>query len=182
VVAVGDGALGFWSAVRDVWPETREQRCWVHRLANVLDKLPKRLQGRAKQALHEIMGAETRADAERAGKEFEAGYGAKYPKAITSLRRDWEKLLTFFDFPAEHWKHLRTSNVVESPFATVRLRQRVTKGAGSRTKAITMAFKLLEMAQMRWRRLDGSQLLPLVAHGVKYRDGVRLETKEDRAA
>jgi putative transposase len=140
------------------------------------------LQGRAKQGLHEIMDAETRADAERAGKEFEAEYGTKYPKAIASLRRDWEKLLTFFDFPAEHWKHLRTSNVVESPFATVRLRQRVTKGAGSRTKAITMAFKLLEMAQARWRRLDGSQLLPLVAHGVKYRDGVRVESKEDRAA
>lgn len=182
VVAVGDGALGFWAAVRNVWPETREQRCWVHRLVNVLDKLPKRLQGRAKESLHEIMDAETRADAVRAGNEFEAEYGAKYPKAIASLRRDWEKLLTFFDFPAEHWKHLRTSNVIESPFATVRLRQRVTKGAGSRTKAITMAFKLLEMAQMRWRRLDGSQLLPLVAHGVKYRDGVRLENKEDRAA
>lgn len=155
MIAVGDGALGFWAAVRDVWPETREQRCWVHRLANVLDKLPKRMQGRAKQALHEIMGAETRAEAEQAGQEFGAEYGMKYPNAVESLRRDWEKLLTFFDFPAEHWKHLRTSNVVESPFATVRLRQRVTKGAGSRTKATTMAFKLLEMAQARWRRLDG---------------------------
>jgi transposase-like protein len=156
----------------------------VHRLANVLDKLPKRLQGRAKDALHEIMNAETKADAERAGKEFEAEYGAKYPKAVASLRRDWEKLLTFFDFPAEHWKHLRTTNVIESPFATVRLRQRVTKGAGSRTKALTMAFKLLEMAQMRWRRLDGPELLSLVAHGVKYRDGVQVqeESKEDRAA
>src|SRR5690606_4300283 len=123
-----------------VWPETREQRCWMHRLANVLDKLPKRLQGRAKQALHEIMDAETKADAERAADEFEAEYGAKYPKAIGSLRRDFDKLLTFFDFPAEHWKHLRTTNVVESPFSTVRLRTRVTKGAGSRTTAITMAF------------------------------------------
>ncbi len=182
VVAVGDGALGFWAALRDVWPETREQRCWVQRLANVLDKLPKRLQGRAKKALHEIMDAETKSDAERAADEFEAGYGVKYPKAITSLRRDFEKLLTFFDFPAEHWKHLRTTNVIESPFATVRLRQRVTKGPGSRTKAITMTFKLLEMAEKRWRRINGHELLPLVAHAVKYRDGVQLESKEDRAA
>lgn len=182
VVAVGDGALGFWAALRDVWPETREQRCWVHRLANVLDKLPKRLQGRAKKALHEIMDAETKADAERAAEEFEAEYGAKYPKAVGSLRRDFEKLLTFFDFPAEHWKHLRTTNIIESPFATVRLRQRVTKGPGSRTKAITMAFKLLEMAEQRWRRINGPELLPLVAHGVKYRDGNQIENKEERAA
>ena len=182
IVAVGDGALGFWAALRDVWPETREQRCWVHRLANVLDKLPKRLQGRAKKALHEIMDAETKADAERAADEFEAEYGAKYPKAVASLRRDFEKLLTFFDFPAEHWKHLRTTNIIESPFATVRLRQRVTKGPGSRMKAITMAFKLLEMAEQRWRRINGPELLPLVAHGVKYRDGIQIESKEDRAA
>jgi transposase-like protein len=182
VVAVGDGALGFWAAVRDVWPETQEQRCWVHRLANVLDKLPKRLQGRAKQALHEIMHAETKAEAERAADTFAAEYGAKYPKAVTSLRRDFPKLLTFYAFPAEHWKHLRTTNVIESPFATVRLRQRVTKGAGSRTKAITMAFKLLEMAQLRWRRLNGPTLLPLVATGVKYQDGLQLKRKEDRAA
>jgi len=182
IVAVGDGALGFWAAVRDVWPETREQRCWMHRLANVLDKLPKRLQGRAKQALHEIMDAETKADAERAADEFEAEYAAKYPKAVASLRRDFEKLLTFFDFPAEHWKHLRTTNVVESPFSTVRLRTRVTKGAGSRTKAITMAFKLLDMAEKRWRRINGPEQLPLVAHGVKYRDGIQIESKEDRAA
>lgn len=182
IAAVGDGALGFWAALRDVWPETREQRCWVHRLANVLDKLPKRLQGRAKKALHEIMDAETKTDAERAANEFEAEYGAKYPKAVASLRRDFEKLLTFFDFPAEHWKHLRTTNIIESPFATVRLRQRVTKGPGSRTKAITMAFKLLEMAEQRWRRINGPELLPLVAHGVKYRDGIQIENKEERAA
>jgi transposase-like protein len=182
VVAVGDGALGFWAAVRDVWPETREQRCWVHRLCNVLDKLPKRLQGRARNALHEIMDAESKADAERAADAFEAEYAAKYPKAVASLRRDFEKLLTFFDFPAEHWKHLRTTNIIESPFATVRLRQRVTKGPGSRTKAITMTFKLLEMAEARWRRLNGHELLPLVAHGVKYQDGIQVENKEERAA
>jgi transposase-like protein len=182
VVAVGDGALGFWAAVRDVWPETREQRCWVHRLCNVLDKLPKRLQGRARNALHEIMDAESKADAERAADAFEAEYAAKYPKAVASLRRDFEKLLTFFDFPAEHWKHLRTTNIIESPFATVRLRQRVTKGPGSRTKANTMTFKLLEMAEARWRRLNGHELLPLVAHGVKYQDGIQVENKEERAA
>ena len=182
VVAVGDGALGFWAAVRDVWPETKEQRCWVHRLANVLDKLPKRLQDRAKQALHEIMNAETKAEAERAANVFEAASGAKYPKAVTSLRRNIPKLLTVYAFPAEHWRHLRTTNVLESPFATVRLRQRVTKAAGSRTKALTMAFKLLEMAQLRWRRLNGPALLPLVAPGVKYEGGVQLQCKEDRAA
>jgi transposase-like protein len=182
VVAVGDGALGFWAALRDVWPETREQRCWVHRLCSVLDKLPKRLQGRARSALHEIMDAESKADSERAADAFEAEYAAKYPKAVASLRRGFEKLLTFFDFPAEHWKHLRTTNIIESPFATVRLRQRVTKGPGSRTKAITMTFKLLEMAEKRRRRLNGHELLPLVAHGVKCQDGIQVENKEERAA
>ena len=164
-LAVGDGALGFWAALREVWPQAREQRDWVHRLANVLDKLPKRLQPKAKAALHEIMYAETREDAEQAITAFTAAYQAKYPKAVASLLRDRELLLTFFDFPAEHWKHLRTSNIVESPFATVRLRQRVTKGPGSRNKGLTMAFKLLEMAQNRWRRLNGSGLLPLVREG-----------------
>jgi transposase-like protein len=125
---VGDGALGFWAAVRDVWPETREQRDWCHKLANVLDKLPKRLQGRAKRGLREAMYAEKRADAVKALEGFAAEYGAKYPKAVECMQRDKDKLLTFFEFPAEHWKHLRTSNPIESPFATVRLRQRVTKG------------------------------------------------------
>ena len=175
VVAVGDGALGFWVALRNVWPEAQEQRCWVHRIANVLDKLPKRLQVKAKQALHEILYAETREHA-RAGIElFAQDYGAKYPKAVGSLRKDEELLLTFFDFPAEHWQHLRTTNVIESPFATVRLRQRVTKGAGSRAKGLMMAFKLLEMAQKRWRRINGAQLVPLVRGGVRFIDGIRAE-------
>jgi putative transposase len=152
VVAVGDSALGFWAAVGAVWPETREQRCWVHRLANVLDKLPKRLQPKAKQALHAIRQAPTRTAAEAGIDVFAAEYDAKYPKAVTSLRRDQAQLLTFYDFPAEHWRHLRTTNMIESPFATVRLRQGVTKGAGSRTKALMMAFKLLSMAEERWRR------------------------------
>jgi transposase-like protein len=179
VVAVGDGALGFWAAVRDVWPKTQEQRCWVHRLANVLDKLPKRLQRQAKRALHEILYAETREQAERGITQFVTDYEAKYPKAVAALQRDPERLLTCFSFPAEHWKHLRTTNVIESPFATVRLRERVTKGAGSRTKGLVMAYKLLRMAEDRWRRLDGPQLLPLVRAGVRFTNGVQTErTKE----
>jgi transposase-like protein len=173
VLAVGDGALGFWKALRDVWPETREQRCWVHRIANVLDKLPKRLHARAKAALHEIMRAETRKAAQQAIERFEADYGAKYPKAVASLRRDEAELLAFFDFPAEHWLHLRTGNVIESPFATVRLRQRVTKGAGSRQKGLLMAFQLLAMAQRRWRKLNGAHLIPVVRAGVEFGDGVQ---------
>jgi len=175
VVAVGDGALGFWAALRDVWPETRVQRDWFHRLGNVLDKLPKRLQPKAKAALREIMYAATREAAEDAMDTFATQYRAKYPKAVESLLRDEQELLTFFDFPAEHWKHLRTSNVVESPFATVRLRQRVTKGPGSRSKGLSMAFKLLEMAQRRWRRLNGSDLLPLVREGATFTNGMRVE-------
>ena len=153
VVAVGDGALGFWAAAREVWPETRAQGCWCHKLANVLDKLPKRLQPRAKRALHEMMYAERRTDCEAARTRFEAEYQPKYSKAVESLTAHWERLVTFFDFPAEHWKHLRTTNVIESPFATVRLRERATRGAGSRTKGLLMAFKLLEMAQLRWRHM-----------------------------
>jgi transposase-like protein len=181
VVAVGDGALGFWAAVRDVWPKTRAQRDWFHKLGNVLDKLPRRLQPRVKAALHEIMYAETRAHARDAIGRFAAEYGAKYPKAVTTLEKDADVLLTFFDFPAEHWKHLRTSNVIESSFATVRLRQRVTKGAGSRTKGLLMAYKLLDMAQARWRRLNGGHLLPLVRAGVGFLDGVQQEGKVKKA-
>jgi transposase-like protein len=177
VLAVGDGALGFWNALRDVWPETREQRCWVHRIVNVLDKLPKRLHTKAKTALHEIMRAETRKAAERAIAGFEADYGAKYPKAVTSLRRDQAELLAFFDFPAEHWLHLRTGNVIESPFATVRLRQRVTKGAGSRQKGLLMAFQLLAMAERRWRRINAAHLVPLVRAGVEFGDGIQRERR-----
>jgi putative transposase len=178
VLAIGDGALGFWAAVRDVWPQTREQRDWVHRLANVLDKLPKRLQGPAKAALREIMNAPKRADAEAGIDRFEADYGAKYPKAITSLRRDQAELLTFFDFPAEHWKHIRTTNPIESTFATVRLRQRITKGPGSRKRGLTMAFKLIQMAQDRWRRLNAPHLLPLVRADVQFTDGVQVERED----
>jgi transposase-like protein len=181
VVAVGDGALGFWAAVRDVWPTTQEQRCWVHRLANVLDKLPKRLQPQAKRALHEVLYAATREQAETGIAQFVADYEAKYPKAVAALQRDQERLLTFFAFPAEHWKHLRTTNVIESPFATVRLRERVTKGAGSRAKGLVMAFKLLKMAEQRWRRVDGQQLLPLVRAGVSFPNGLQQERGHNRS-
>jgi transposase-like protein len=174
-LAIGDGALGFWAALRDVWPETREQRDWVHRIANVLDKLPKRLQPRAKAALHEIMRAESREAALEEIESFREEYSTKYPKAVDTLCRNQEKLLTFFDFPAEQWLHIRTSNPIESAFSTVRLRQRITKGAGSRRRGLTMAFKLLEMAQQRWRKLNGSELLPLVRAGVSFRNGVRVE-------
>jgi putative transposase len=174
-LAIGDGALGFWAALRDVWPETRAQRDWVHRIANVLDKLPKRQQPKVKAALRDIMRADSRKSAETDIQAFEEEYGAKYPKAVETLTRDQEALLTFFEFPAEHWLHIRTSNPVESAFATVRLRQRITKGAGSRQRGLTMAFKLLEMAQLRWRRLNGAELLPLVRAGVPFKDGVRVE-------
>jgi transposase-like protein len=164
-----------------VWPETRAQGCWCHKLVNVLDKLPQRLQPRAKRALHEMMYAERRADCEAAKSRFAAEYQAKYPRAVESLAANWERLTTFFDFPAEHWKHLRTTNVIESAFATVRLRERATRGAGSRTKGLLMAFKLLDMAQQRWRRLDGARLLPLVRAGEKFIDGDRAEPRRSAA-
>ena len=179
MVAVGDGALGFWAAVGDVWPETRQARDWCHKLANVLDKLPRRLQPRAKALLHEVMYADTREHAQQAIVHFAEEYEAKYPKAVQCLRKDEDALLVHFAFPAEHWKHLRTSNVIESTFSTVRLRQRVTRGAGSRNKALLMAYKLLDMAQIRWRRLNGPELLPLVRAGVVFVDGVRQERENE---
>lgn len=175
VVAVGDGALGFWAALRDVFPKTREQRCWVHKIANVLDKLPKNQQPKAKSALHEMMNASTKAECERFMATFATDYEAKYPKAVKSLQTEADKLMTHFDLPAEHWKHLRTTNPIESTFATVKLRQRVTKGAGSRKAGLAMAYRLLLLAEASWRRLNGHQLLPLVRAGVQFLDGVRVE-------
>ena len=180
VLAIGDGALGFWAAVREVWPETREQRCWVHRIANVLDKLPARLQPQAKRALHDMMYADTRAACERAIDRFAQDYAAKYPKAVKSLTTDVARLLTHFEFPAAHWKHIRTTNPIESTFATVKLRTRVTKGAGSRTAGLTMAFKLLAAAQQSWRRLDAHELLPLVRAGRVFKDGQHVEPVEEQ--
>jgi putative transposase len=172
-LAVGDGALGFWAAIRKVFPETREQRCWVHKTANVLNKLPKSVQAKAKAMLHEIWQAETQADAEKAFDAFVATFEAKYPKASVCLAKDRDVLLTFYDFPAEHWVHLRTTNPIESTFATVRLRHRRTKGSGSRTACLTMVFKLARAAEKRWRRLNGSALLPEVIRGVPFVDGIK---------
>ncbi len=182
LLAIGDGALGFWAALREVWPETREQRCWVHRTANVLDKLPKRLQPRAKSQLHEIFHAETKEIAEEQVDRFVAAYEDKYPKAVASLLRDREMLLTFYDFPAAHWMSIRSTNVIESAFATVRLRQRVTKGAGSRAKGLTMAFKLLSMAEKRWRRIRSPQRVKELLAGKKFVDGETIanDTQEGR--
>lgn len=182
LLAIGDGALGFWAALGEVWPEAAEQSCWVHRLANVLDKLPKRLQGKAKSQLHEIFHAETKEIAEEQVDQFEADYKDKYPKAVASLLRDREKLLTFYDFPAAHWQSIRSTNVIESAFATVRLRQRVTKGAGSRSKGLTMAFKLLAMAEKRWRRIRSPHLVRVMLEGTKFVDGepVANDTQEGR--
>ena len=175
-LATGDGALGFWKALPQVYPTTREQRCWVHKTANVLDKLPKRLQPEAKQKLHQIWMAETRADAEQAFELFLETYRAKYPKATECLAKDRIVLLTFYDFPAEHWIHLRTTNPIESTFATVRLRHRRTKGNGSRLACLTMVFKLMQSASQKWRLLNGSQLLPDVIAGVQFIDGLKPQT------
>ena len=172
-LAVGDGALGFWKALDQIYPATRAQRCWVHKTANVLDKMTKRVQPGAKDALHQIWMAETRADAEAAFDLFLATYGAKYPKACECLSKDRAELLTFYDFPAEHWKHLRTTNPIESTFATIRLRHRRTKGSGSRTACLTMVFKLMQSAAQRWRLLNGSQLLDQVIQGVQFIDGIK---------
>ena len=172
-VAVADGALGFWAACRKVWPATREQRCWVHKTANVLNKLPKSVQPKAKAMLHEIWQAETKANAETAFDLFVTTFAAKYPKAVECLAKDRDVLLTFYDFPAEHWRHLRTTNPIESTFATVRLRHRRTKGSGSRTACLTMVFKLTLAAEKRWRRLNGSALLSEVIGGVRFIDGIK---------
>ena len=172
-LAVADGALGFWAALPKVWPTTRAQRCWVHKTANILNKLPKSMQPKAKARIHDIWQAETRAVAERAFDSFVEDFQAKYPKATECLEKDRETLLTFYDFPAEHWKHLRTTNPIESTFATVRLRHRKTKGNGSRAACLAMVFKLARSAEKRWRRLNGHDLIPDVIRGVHFIDGIR---------
>jgi transposase-like protein len=171
-LAVGDGALGFWAALREVYPGVREQRCWLHKTANVLNKLPKSLQPKAKGELHEIWQAETREDAQRAFDNFLEKYQAKYAAACECLSKDREELLAFYDFPAEHWKHLRTTNPIESTFATIRLRHRKTKGNGTRRASLTMMFKLAQSAEKRWRRLDGHEHLPLLLQGEKFVNGI----------
>ena len=178
-ICVGDGALGFWAAVRKVFPEAREQRCWVHKTANVLNKLPKSVQKKAKADLHEIWMAENKADADKAFDHFLAKYKAKYPKATECLAKDRDVLLTFYEFPAEHWLHLRTTNPIESTFATVRLRHRRTKGSGSRKACLSMVFKLALSAEKRWRRLNGHEMIAKLIDGFKLVDG---EIQEKDAA
>lgn len=173
-LAVGDGALGFWKAVAEVYPTTKEQRCWVHKTANVLDKLPKHMQPKAKSMIHEIWMADTRENATKAFDAFLESYQAKYDKVCECLAKDRAELLAFYDFPAEHWKHLRTTNPIESTFATIRLRHRRTKGNGSRRACLTMMFKLAQSAERRWRLLDGTKLLPDVLQGIPFKDGIRL--------
>jgi transposase-like protein len=176
----GDGALGAWAALHNVFPATREQRCWVHKTANVLDALPKRLQPRAKKLLHEMAEAPSRADALSARQKFAAEFDAKYPKSVAKLEKDWEALTAFYAFPAEHWRHLRTTNPIESSFATVKLRTKVTKGAGSKKAALAMAYKLLDAAQGRWRRFNGHELVTDVLNDVQFKDGTRV-TDDDTA-
>ena len=172
-LAIADGALGFWAAARKIWPGTREQRCWVHKTANILNKMPKSIQPKAKDMLHEIWMAETKLLADQAFDAFVETFKAKYPAAVECLVKDRDVLLTFYDFPAEHWKHIRTTNPIESMFATVRLRHRRTKGNGSRVACLAMVFKLAESAQRRWRVLNGYQLIPDVISGVPFVDGIK---------
>lgn len=171
-LAVGDGALGFWAALREMFPETREQRCWVHKTANVLNNMPRSVQPKAKVDLHEIWQAETREMANKAFDHFLEKYKAKYQAACECLSKDRDVLLTFYDFPAEHWGHLRTTNPIESTFATIRLRHRRTKGNGTRRASLTMMFKLAQAAEKHWRRLNGHQQIVLLIEGKIFTDGV----------
>src|SRR5881398_2719917 len=181
-LAVADGALGFWQALEEVWPKTRGQRCWVHKTANVLNKLPTSLQAKATRALQDIWMAETKKDALAAFDAFVETWGVKYDKAAECLIKDRDALLAFYDFPAEHWKHLRTTNVVESSFATVRHRTVRSKGCLSNNTALAMIFKLAEAAGKRWRRLNGHNQLPKLILGIKFTDGIEVVRSQAQAA
>lgn len=183
MLAIGDGALGFWNAVFKVYPETKHQRCWVHKTLNVLDCMPKSLQPKAKEALHNIWMAETKEEAEKAFDGFLDRFGDKYPKATACLEKDREELLAFYDFPAAHWIHIRTTNPIESTFSTVKLRTSKTRNCGSRETTLAMVFKLLESAQKRWLRIKGSDLIGEVIEGVIFKDGIRAtdQSEEDAA-
>jgi len=174
-LAVGDGALGFWSALRDIFPETLCQRDWVHKTLNTLDCLPKSVHGRAKAAIKEITHAENSKEATKAIEAFAAEFGAEWPKAVSKIADDKEALLTYYDYPAEHWRHLRTTNPIESVFAPVRARTDITKGPGSREAGLAMIFKLMEAAQGRWRKLTGSHLVALVRAGARFANGELVE-------
>ena len=181
-LAIGDGALGFWKAVSKVWPDSRHQRCWVHKTANVLNKLPKSVQSKVKSELHNIWQAETREQAYAAFDNTVKRFGAKYPKAMECLGKDKEQMLAFYDFPAEHWQHIRTTNPIESTFATVRLRTARTRGCVSRDSILSMVFKLSQSAQKKWRRLRGFKLLADVVQGINFKDGVRVGNEADQEA
>ena len=172
-LAIGDGALGFWAALRDVWPKTREQRCWVHKAANVTGAMPKSLNDRARSDLQDIWMAETRKAAEAAFDLFVETYGVKYENAVRKLVKDRDELMAFYAFPAEHWKHIRTTNPIESVFSTVRNRTRKTKGCLSRRTALVMVHRLMMSAKRKWRRLSGPNRLPEVIEGVEFRDGIK---------
>src|SRR6476620_7535956 len=179
VLAMGDGALGFWAALRDVFPTTRQQRCWFHKSANVLSALPKSAHPGAKKALAEIWNAEDKRRALDAMTSFKAAYGAKFPKAVAKITDDLDELLAFYDYPAEHWQHLRTTNPIESTFATVRHRTKITRGPGSRAAGLAMAFKLIEAAQERWRAVNGPHLVALVRAGATFVNGKLVERPDD---
>lgn len=172
-LAIGDGALGFWTALRDVFPETREQRCWVHKTANVTGAMPKPLRDRAKSDLQDIWMAETKKEANAAFDLFVETYGVKYERAVKKLTKDRDQLLSFYDFPAEHWKHIRTTNPIESVFATVRNRTRKTKGCLNRKTALAMVFRLMMSAKKKWRKISGSNRLPEIIQGVAFKDGIK---------
>lgn len=174
-LAIGDGALGFWKALSQIFPTTQRQRCWVHKTANVLNALPKSQQPQAKSALHEIYLAETKDEAQKAFDRFLKTYDAKYPKAVACLSKDREALLAFYDFPAEHWAHIRTTNPIESTFATVRLRTDKTRGCVSQDSILSLVFKLMQSAQKRWLRIRGFKRLGEVIEGVKFKDGIRID-------
>ncbi len=182
VLAIGDGALGFWSALREVFPQAKEQRCWFHKISNVLGALPKSAHPAAKKHLAEIWNAEDKEHAQAAVKDFQAAYGAKYPKAVAKVVDDLDELLAFYDYPAEHWVHLRTTNPIESTFATVRHRTKVTKGPGSRAAGLAMAFKLIESAQVRWRAVNAPHLVALVRVGATFVHGQLVERPAETAA
>lgn len=181
-LAIGDGAMGFWGALEEVWPQTRNQRCWVHKTANILNKMPKSIQSKAKQDIHNVWMAETKEDANKAFELFLDKYGVKYQQATDCLKKDRQELLTFYDFPAEHWKHIRTTNPIESTFATVRHRTKRSKGCLARETTLIMVFKLIKTAEKTWRRLDGKNQLPKVIKGVEFHDGCEVHTDDMIAA
>jgi Transposase and inactivated derivatives len=181
MLAIGDGGLGFWAALREVYPATGEQRCWVHKTANILDKMPKSVQSKAKEKIHDIYLSPTREQGLVAYNSFLSLYGKKFPEACECLSKDKDVLLTFYDFPAEHWVHVRSTNPIESTFATVRLRTEKTKGCGTRLATLTMVFKLVYETRKTWKKIKGYRLIPKVLKGIRFTDGEETESVEQVA-